>query len=71
MSHYDLIIIDALYRILPEGTSENDNAQITRVFNKLDNIAKKNDCAVINIHHSSKGNQGDKAVTDVGAGAGG
>ena len=69
-SDYDLIIIDALYRILPEGTSENDNAQITRVFNKLDNIAKKNDCAVINIHHSSKGNQGDKAVTDVGAGAG-
>ncbi len=69
-SDYDLVIIDALYRILPEGTSENDNAQITRVFNKLDNIAKKNDCAVINIHHSSKGNQGDKAVTDVGAGAG-
>ena len=69
-SRFDIIVIDAFYRILPKGMSENDNGSMTQVFNKLDTIARKNECAIINIHHSSKGGQGDKAVTDVGAGAG-
>ncbi len=43
---------------------------MTQIYNKLDAIASKNEVAIINIHHSSKGNQGDKGVTDVGAGAG-
>ena len=69
-SRFDIIVIDAFYRILPKGMSENDNASMTQIFNKLDSIASKNECAIINIHHSSKGEQGDKSVTDVGSGAG-
>ena len=69
-SRFDIIVIDAFYRILPRGMSENDNASMTQVFNKLDSIARKNECAIINIHHSSKGGQGEKSVTDVGSGAG-
>ena len=69
-SRFDIIVIDALYRILPKGISENDNAGMTQLYNKLDSIARKNEAAMICVHHSSKGNQGDKDVTDVGAGAG-
>ncbi len=69
-SRFDIIVIDAFYRILPKGMSENDNAAMTQIYNKLDTLARKNEASVINIHHSSKGNQGDKGVTDVGAGAG-
>jgi RecA-family ATPase len=69
-SKYDIIVIDAMYRILPKGMSENDNASMTQIYNKLDGLARKNEAAIINIHHSSKGGQGDKGVTDVGAGAG-
>lgn len=67
---FDLIIIDALYRVLPQGASENDNAQMTQLYNRLDGIAAKSNSAVICIHHTSKGAQGGKDVTDVGAGAG-
>ena len=67
---FDLIIIDALYRVLPQGASENDNAQMTQLYNRLDQIAGKSNSAVICIHHTSKGSQGGKDVTDVGAGAG-
>jgi hypothetical protein len=67
---FDLIIIDALYRVLPAGASENDNAQMTQLYNHLDKIAGKSSSAVICIHHTSKGQQGTKDVTDVGAGAG-
>ena len=69
-SAFDLIIVDALYRVLPKGASENDNAQMTQLYNRLDAIAGKNNAAVICIHHTSKGAQGGKDVTDVGAGAG-
>ena len=67
---FDLIIIDALYRVLPKGASENDNAQMTQLYNRLDGIAAKNNSAIICIHHTSKGSQGNKDITDVGAGAG-
>ena len=67
---YSLIVIDALYRTLPAGTSENDNAQMMQIYNHLDTFAAKLDCAVIVIHHSSKGDQANKDVTDMGSGAG-
>ena len=66
---HDVIVIDALYRILPEGISENDNADSQR-HNRLDGLARKNSASIIVIHHASKGNQSEKSVTDVGAGAG-
>lgn len=67
---FGLVVFDALYRMLPEGTNENDNGQMMRVYNHLDQLAKSWGAAIIVIHHASKGDQSDKAVTDVGAGAG-
>lgn len=67
---FGLIILDALYRMLPDGVSENDNAAIARVFNIEDRIARRTGAAILNVHHASKGEQSGKAVTDVGAGAG-
>lgn len=68
--NYSLIVLDAWYRAIPAGVSENDNAPVALIYNLIDQIAERLDCAWMNIHHSSKGQQGDKAVTDVGAGAG-
>lgn len=67
---YDLVVLDALYRALPSGASENDNAGMAAVFNLIDRAASRLGCAWVNVHHSTKGNQSEKSVTDVGAGAG-
>ena len=67
---YKLIIIDAFYRAMPRGVDENDNGAIADVYNLLDKYAKEIGCAFVLIHHTSKGNQSLKAVTDVGSGAG-
>lgn len=67
---YKLIVFDALYRLIPDGTSENDNAQVMRLYNKLDELAAAWQTAIVVVHHSSKGDQTSKAVTDVGSGAG-
>lgn len=65
-----VIVLDALYRLLPSSTSENDNAGMMQLYNCIDRIARMTGAAVICIHHSSKGGQGEKAITDGGAGAG-
>jgi hypothetical protein len=67
---YDLIVLDAFYRVLPAGVSENDNAAIADLFNQIDKMTARLKCAWVNIHHSSKGAQGQRSVVDVGAGAG-
>lgn len=67
---YSLIVLDALYRLLPVGISENDNASMMQIYNQLDQIAAKTGAAIVVIHHASKGDQSTKSVTDVGAGAG-
>ncbi len=68
--YYKLIIIDAFYRTLPTGIDENDNGAIAGLYNLIDRYAAQLGCAFVLIHHSSKGNQAGKSVTDVGAGAG-
>ena len=50
---------------LSDGVSENDNASVAALYNKVDQITARLNCCWINIHHSSKGEQGQKAVTDV------
>ena len=65
-----VIVLDALYRLLPPKTDENNNAAMAFVYNALDWISKETGVAIICIHHTSKGNQGEKATADVGAGAG-
>ena len=67
---FRVVILDAFYRFLPIGADENDNGGITALYNQLDYHAKRLGCAFILIHHTSKGQQGQKAVVDVGAGAG-
>lgn len=67
---YVMIVIDAVYRSYPEGFNENSNADVTSYYNTLDRIAKSLGCAVVCVHHASKGDQSSKSVTDVGSGAG-
>lgn len=67
---YSLIILDALYRFLPSRTDENDNGQVAELYNILDVYAARTESAFCLIHHTSKGLQSGKKVTDVGAGAG-
>ena len=67
---FRLIIIDAFYRAMPKGTDENDNGTVAGIYNLIDKYAAALDCAFVLIHHTSKGNQSLKSITDVGAGAG-
>ena len=69
-NQYKLIIIDAFYRTLPRGVDENSNGDIADLYNLLDRYAMKLNCGFVLIHHTSKGNQSGKSVTDIGAGAG-
>ena len=69
-NQYALVILDAFYRFLPPGTSENDNAGVMALYNAVDTYAGRLGAAWVNIHHTSKGSQADKATTDVGSGAG-
>ena len=66
---FDVIALDAFYRFL-KGVDENANGEMTGVYNHLDRIAEFSGAAIINVHHSSKGDQSGKATTDVGSGAG-
>lgn len=67
---YRLVVIDALYRFIPLGVSENDNAQMMRLYNTLDELAHAWQSAIVVVHHSSKGDQSGKSITDIGSGAG-
>ncbi|MEX1039732.1 MAG: AAA family ATPase [Pirellulaceae bacterium] len=67
---YGLIVIDALYKALPSGTDENSNSNMTAVYTLLDDVAERTNSALSIVHHTSKGAQKAKSVTDMGAGAG-
>jgi hypothetical protein len=67
---FQLVILDAKYRFVVPGKSENDNAAETAFYNAIDKLAEVTESAFVMIHHSSKGSQTDKRVTDVGSGAG-
>ena len=67
---YEVAIVDALYRAMPARTEENSNSDMRDIYNLLDQTAARMQTAFICVHHSSKGSQAGKGVTDVGAGAG-
>ena len=67
---YLLVVLDAWYRSLPPDISENDNCQVMQLYNLIDRITSRLKCCFVCIHHSSKGSQAEKTVTDVGSGAG-
>ena len=68
--YYSLIIVDALYRIIPQGISENDNAGMLRIYNRIDRFAEQTGASWVVVHHSSKGDQSGKSTVDMGSGAG-
>ena len=65
-----LLILDAKYRFFGEDQDENSNADQTKFHNAVDRLAEKLNCAIVLIHHSTKGNQSGKSVTDAGSGGG-
>ena len=67
---YRLVIIDAFYRILPPGVDENDNGAMAQMYNVIDLYAARLKSCFVLVHHTSKGVQSNKGITDVGAGAG-
>lgn len=67
---FGVVILDALYKALPKDVDENSNGQITAIYNLLDGYAHAMKAAFILVHHTSKGNQANKSVTDLGSGAG-
>ena len=65
-----LVVLDAFYRFLPKGTSENDNADMVQLYNQIDGLASQIDSSLVVVHHTTKGSQHAKEVMDLGAGAG-
>jgi len=67
---FKVVILDAFYRFMPMGGDENDNGTMANIYNLIDSFADRLGCCFVLIHHSTKGSQSSKSVTDVGAGAG-
>ena len=67
---FALIALDAFYRFMPRDSDENDNGTMADIYNHIDALADDLRCSFVLIHHSTKGSQSSKAITDVGAGAG-
>ena len=65
-----MIIFDSRYRFRVAGESENDNAAEAMFYNEVDRIAHDTEAAIVMVHHTSKGDQSGKKITDIGAGAG-
>jgi len=69
-NYFKLIILDAFYRFMPSGMDENDNGAMANLFNLIDRCAGALHSGFVLVHHTTKGVQSGKSVTDVGAGAG-
>lgn len=67
-SHYDLVIIDPLYKIM-EG-DENSAGDMGQMWNWMDWIGAQLTAAVAVVHHHSKGAQGGKKAIDRASGSG-
>ena len=65
-----LVVLDAKYRFFAAGAQENSNDDQTQFHNAVDRLARRLDCAIVLVHHATKGDQGGKSVTDVGSGGG-
>ena len=68
--NFKMIVVDAFYRVMPKNMDENDNGTMASVYNLIDRYAGITGAAFVLIHHTTKGVQANKAITDVGAGAG-
>lgn len=70
LTGYRLIIIDALYKTIPDGKSENDNEAMGKLMNVLQYIAGATGVPIVAVHHATKGDQSHKSSLDMAAGAG-
>ena len=66
----NMIVIDAKYRLFGNGLEENSNDDQTTFHNMIDKFAGVMNCPIVLVHHSTKGDQTGKAVTDIGSGGG-
>ena len=66
--NYTAIIIDPIYKVMMGD--ENKAGDMAQFCNQFDAIATKLNCAVIYVHHFSKGEQGKKASIDRASGSG-
>jgi len=65
---YVAVIIDPIYKVL---TGDENNAEdMAKFCNQFDRIALSLSCAVIYVHHHSKGDQGGKRAIDRASGSG-
>jgi len=67
---YDVVALDAWYKFIPVGKDENSNSDVAHLYGMLDELAERNECAIVVVHHASKGDQSQKRVSDLGSGAG-
>lgn len=66
--NYTAIIIDPIYKVMMGD--ENKAGDMAQFCNQFDKIASQLNCAVIYVHHFSKGEQGKKASIDRASGSG-
>ncbi|GAB5406593.1 MAG: hypothetical protein Aurels2KO_48240 [Aureliella sp.] len=67
---YSLLVIDAVYKTIPDGKSENDNEAMGKLMNVLQSISEKSGVAIMAVHHATKGDQSQKSTLDILSGAG-
>jgi len=66
---YKLIILDPIYKMLGD-LNENDNSEVAKLLNHIEQIATRMGAATIFAHHFSKGNKAFSNQLDRASGAG-
>lgn len=67
---FDLVIVDPLYRMLPDGADENDNIEMAAFYRMLSHYMTRCGAGCFVVHHMPKSNGVSRSTTDAGAGAG-
>ncbi len=67
---FDLVIVDPLYRMLPDGADENDNIEMAAFYRMLSHHITRCGAGCFVVHHMPKANGMNRSTTDAGAGAG-
>lgn len=67
---FDLVIVDPLYRMLPDGADENNNIEMASFYRMLSHYVTRCGAGCFVVHHMPKANGFSRSTTDAGAGAG-
>jgi hypothetical protein len=67
---YQMVALDAKYKMIGPNADENNNSDEARFFAAAGALAETTGSAWMLVHHSTKGSQASRAVTDVGSGGG-